>query len=114
MNAYLLLFVESLTSVAISLAVLYVLSRPLLNILARICPDEQAAAFWLSYTKLMLMLAPLLLVLAVDLFSHFSDPLDSLRLALLAALGGLLLGLHAIGKRLGQFVRAPQNPGGAA
>jgi len=114
MNAYLLLFVEALTSVAISLAVLYVLSRPLLNILTRICPDEQAAAFWLSYTKLMLMIAPLLLVLAVDLFSHFSDPLDSLRLALLATLGGLLLGLHAIGKRLGQFVRTPQIPGSAA
>ncbi len=114
MNAYLLLFVEALTSIAISLAVLYVLSRPLLDILARICPDEQAAAFWLSYTKLMLMIAPLLLVLAVDLFSHFSDPLDSLRLALLATLGGLLLGLHAIGKRLGQFVRAPQTPGSTA
>jgi len=114
MNAYLLLFVEALTSVAISLAVLYVLSRPLLNILTRICPDEQAAAFWSSYTKLMLMIAPLLLVLAVDLFSHFSDPLDSLRLALLATLGGLLLGLHAIGKRLGQFVRTPQIPGSAA
>lgn len=114
MNAYLLLFVEALTSIAISLAVLYVLSRPLLDILARICPDEQAAAFWLSYTKLMLMIAPLLLVLAVDLFSHFSDPLDSLRLALLATLGGLLLGLHAIGKRLGQFVRAPKIPGSTA
>lgn len=114
MNAYLLLLVEALTSIAISLAVLYVLSRPLLDILARICPDEQAAAFWLSYTKLMLMIAPLLLVLAVDLFSHFSDPLDSLRLALLATLGGLLLGLHAIGKRLGQFVREPQITGCAA
>lgn len=114
MNAYLLLLVEALTSIAISLAVLYVLSRPLLDILARICPDEQAAAFWLSYTKLMLMIAPLLLVLAVDLFSHFSDPLDSLRLALLATLGGLLLGLHAIGKRLGQFVRTPNIPGSAA
>lgn len=114
MNAYLLLCVEALTSIAISLAVLYVLSQPLLDILARICPDEQAAAFWLSYTKLMLMIAPLLLVLAVDLFSHFSDPLDSLRLALLATLGGLLLGLRTIGKRLGQFVQAPNIPGSAA
>ncbi|MBL8413740.1 MAG: hypothetical protein JNM42_04815 [Propionivibrio sp.] len=114
MNAYSLLFAESLISVALSFAVLYVLSGPLVNVLGRICPDEQAAVFWLSYTKVMLMIAPLLLVLTVDLFSHFSDPMDSLRLALMAALGGLLIGLHSIGKRLGQFVATPQNPGSAA
>lgn len=108
MNVYLLLFVEALTSLVVSSAVLHVLSRPLLDVLTRICPDEQAAAFWLSYTKVMLIIAPLLLVLTVDLFSHFSDPLDSLRLTLLAALAGLLFSLHAIGKRLGQFVRTPQ------
>lgn len=77
----------------------------------RICPDEQAALFWLSYTKVMLMIAPLLLVLMVNMFSHFSDPMDSLRLALIAALGGLLIGLHSIGRRLGQFVATPQKPG---
>ena len=79
-----------------------------MNILGRICPDEQAAAFWLSYTKVMLMIAPLLLVLIVDMFAHFSNPLDTLRLALTAALGGLLIGLRSIGKRLGQFVKVPQ------
>ena len=114
MNAYFLLLAESLISVATSLAVLYVLSRPLVNVLVRICPDEQAAAFWLSYTKIMLMIAPLLLVLAVDLFAHFRDPLDSLRLARIAALGGLLIGMHSIGKRLGRFVVSPRQPGSAA
>lgn len=114
MNAYFLLFAESLISIAVSLAVLYVLSGPLVNILSRICPDEQAAVFWLSYTKVMLMIAPLLLVLTVEMFTHFGDPIDSLRLALMAALGGLLIGLHSIGKRLGQFVATPQQPGGAA
>lgn len=114
MNAYFLLLAESLISVAASLAVLYVLSRPLVNVLARICPDEQAAAFWLSYTKIMLMIAPLLLVLAVDLFAYFRDPLDSLRLALMAALGGLLIGMHSIGKRLGRFVETPRQQGSAA
>ena len=104
MNAYFLLFAESLISIAVSLAVLYVLSGPLVNILGRICPDEQAAVFWLSYTKVMLMIAPFLLVLSVDLFTRFNDPLDSLRLALMAALAGLLIGLYSIGKRLGQLV----------
>jgi len=114
MNAYFLLFAQFLLSVALSFAVLFVLSGPLVNVLGRICPDEQAALFWLSYTKVMLMIAPLLLVLMVDMFSHFSDPMDSLRLALIAALGGLLIGLHSIGRRLGQFVATPQKPGGAA
>lgn len=114
MNAYVLLLVESLLSLAASLAVLYALSRPLMNVLARICPDEQAASFWLSYTKLMLILAPLLMVLIVDLFTHFSNPMDTLRLALIAALGGLLACLHSVGKRVGQFVKLPRRAGEAS
>lgn len=114
MDAYLLLLAESIISLIISLIVLSVLSRPLVNVLAQVCPDEKAAVFWLSYTKLMLVIAPLLLVLSVDLLAHFASPLDSLRLALMAALGGLLLGLHLIGKRLGQFVPVPKNLRSAA
>lgn len=112
MNTYLMpLFIEALTSVFVSLTVLYVLSRPLLNVLSRICPDEQAAAFWLIYAKVMLIIAPLLLVLTVDLFMHFSEAMDALRLALIVALGGILIGLHLIGRRLGQFMLVPKQPG---
>lgn len=114
MNAYVLLFAESLISITASLAALYVLSGPLVNVLGRICPDQQSAVFWLSYTKVMLMIAPLLLVLTVDMFTHFSSPMDSLRLALMATLGGLLIGLYSIGKRLGQFVMPPQHRGSAS
>jgi hypothetical protein len=114
MNAYLLLFVELLISVAASLAVLHVLCRPLVNTLGRICPDEQAALFWLSYTQVMLIIAPLLLVLMLDFLTHFSDPMDNLRLALMAALGGLLIGMRSIGKQLGRFVSAAQTPRSAA
>ena len=111
MNSLFLLLAESLTSIAVSLAVLYVLSDPLVRVLGRICPDEQAAVFWLRYTKVMLVIAPLLLVQMVDMVSPFRDPMDSLRLALIAILGGLLIGLHLIGKRLKQFETAPQNSG---
>ena len=114
MENYLLLLLESLTSIAVSLTVLYVLSRPLMNVLSRICPDEQAAAFWLSYTKVMLLIAPLLLVLTVDMFAHFSDPMDTWRFALMMALGGILIGLYMVGERLGRFVTAPQKTGGAS
>lgn len=114
MENYLLLLLESLTSITVSLTVLYVLSRPLMNVLSRICPDEHAAAFWLSYTKVMLLIAPLLLVLTVDMFAHFSDPMDTWRFSLILALGGILLGLYMVGERLGRFVTAPQKTGGAS
>jgi len=114
MNSYFLLFIESVTSLSVSISVLYVISRPLINVLSRICPDEQAAAFWLSYTKVMFLIAPLLLVLTVDLFAHFSDPLDTWRFSLILALAGILIGLYVIGKHLGQFVTAPQQTGDAS
>lgn len=114
MENYLLLLLELLTSIAVSLSVLRVLSLPLMNVLSRVCPDEQAASFWLSYTKLMLLIAPLLLVLTVDLFTHFSAPMDAWRFSLMMALGGILIGLYMVGERLGRFVISPQKTGGAS
>ncbi|MGE8357157.1 MAG: hypothetical protein ACN6N0_12280 [Microvirgula sp.] len=108
MNASIQLFAAIFISVAVSLAILRALSRPLIALLDRLCPDPQAAAFWFSYTRVMLVIAPLLVVLLVDLFAPAGGPLDSLRLTLVAELGGALIGLHSIGKRLGQFVRAPE------
>ena len=111
MNAYLMLFLEVIMSVVVSTAVLYVLSCPLVRVLERICPDEQAALFWLSYTKVMLMIVPLLLVLIVDLFTQLGAPIESLRITLIAILGGLLLGLYSVGNRLGKFVTIPEQMG---
>ncbi|ANJ67796.1 hypothetical protein A9404_10770 [Halothiobacillus diazotrophicus] len=110
MDHLLLLLAEVLTSLAISLAVLFVLSEPLMRLLGRICPDDQAVLFWVRYAKVMLVLAPLLLVLTMDLLSPWRDPIDNLRLGLIACLGGLLWVLHLVGKRLGRFERIPANP----
>lgn len=107
MNTYLLLLGELALCLAISLAVLRVLSRPLAGVLDRLCPDERAAAFWHAYTRVMLLVAPPVCVLVVDLLSFFGDPFDKLRFALLATLCGLLGGLHTVGQRLGRFVRTP-------
>lgn len=103
MNTYLLLLAESILSMTISLVVLAVLSRLLADVLSRICADERAARFWVNYTKVMLVIAPWLLVLTVDLFTRYKDPLDALRLAVMAALAGVLFGLHLLGKRLSRF-----------
>jgi hypothetical protein len=109
MNTYLLL-AESILSITISLVVLSVLARPLADVLSRICADEKAAQFWVNYTRVMLVIAPWLLVLAVDLFSRYKDPLDALQLAMMAALTGVLFGLHLLGKRLGRFEAVPHLP----
>ena len=92
--------------------VLRALYRPVHGVLEPIGPDPQAAGCWESCPQVMLFSAPLLLVLSVDLFAHFSNPMDNLRLALIAALAGLLLGLHSVGKRLGKFVVTPNDAGG--
>lgn len=109
MNTYLLLLLELLISIGASLIVLRILASPLIKTLGRICPDEESAGFWLGYTKVMLVIAPLILVLLMDLFSRYSTPLDSLRMALIAALAGLLAGLHLIGSRLGRFIVVPEH-----
>lgn len=109
MNPLAQLLMASLISVTLSLVVLRLLSRPLACVLARICPDEPAAAFWLSYTQVMLTIAPLLVTLTVDWVAGTEQPLAAARLTLMAALVGLLVGLHAVGRRLGQFVRLPKD-----
>jgi len=110
MNAYLLLLLEALISLVASFVVLRALTIPLLRTLEHICPDEQSANFWLSYTRVMLVIAPLMLVLVMDLFSRYDNPLDSLRLTILATLGGLLVGMHLLSRRLGRFIRPPEVP----
>jgi hypothetical protein len=114
MIATYLLFAELLISITVSLLVLYVLADPLVKILSLICPVEQAAIFWLSYTKIVLTIAPLVLVLSVDMLSHLNDPMENLRLALIAALGGVLIGLHLVGKRLEKFETTLHNSGSAS
>ena len=58
-----------------------------------------------SFAVLRALSAPLLLVLVVSMFARFSDPLGSVRLALVAALAGLLIGLLSVGRRMAPFVK---------
>lgn len=99
-----------LSAIALSLlasaAVLYFLSAPLHALLCRLCPEQAAANFWLAYTRIMLTLAPLLMVVLASLFSTPTGLADVLRMALLAIISGLLLALGRIGQRLGHFVPA--------
>ena len=108
MNDTLPLLCECLLSVLLSLAILSLLSRPLAGLLGRLCPDAESAAFWRSYTQLMLTLAPLLCVLLLDLLVYSGDLSAKLRYGLIASLGGLLSGLWIVGRRLAQFIDAAE------
>lgn len=100
MNTITLFITEILISLGLSAVVLFAISRPLLNALLDLCPTEKQAAFWLSYTRTMLLLAPLLLVLVVDGAQVYDNTLDAIRVALMAALAGILLGMIIVGKRI--------------
>lgn len=95
-----LFITEILISLGLSTAVLFAISRPLMNALLDLCPTEKQAAFWLSYTRTMLLLAPLLLVLVVDGTQMYENTLDNIKVALMAALAGVLLGMIIVGKRI--------------
>ena len=107
-----MLLAELAVSVVASTVVLLVLSRPLVKVLMRICQNEDSANFWLSYTRLMLLIAPMLLVACVEFLSRFSEPMVCVRLALMAILGGLLLGLHIVGNGISQSIRPVSMEGG--
>lgn len=112
MSTYLLLLLELLFCIGTGqrvLRVLRILASPLIKTLGRICPDEESARFGLGYTRVTLVIAPLILVLLMDLFSRDSTPQDSLRMALLASPGGLLAVLHLIGSRIGRFITVPKH-----
>ncbi|QTR50988.1 hypothetical protein [Candidatus Thiothrix anitrata] len=100
MDTIALFTLEILISLSLSITVLFVISRPLLNALRDLCVSEKQADFWLSYTRTMLLLAPLLLVLVIDGMYVYTDALDSIRVTLIAALTGILLGLIIVGKRV--------------
>ncbi len=104
MNSYLLLLSEILLSLLASLLVLKALSTPLLNMLERVCPNGDAAQFWLNYTRVMLMMAPLLLVLVMHSFTRHSSPEDALRMALIAALLAMLIGMRVMGNKLSRLI----------
>ncbi|WP_124949170.1 hypothetical protein [Sulfuriferula thiophila] len=100
MNSLLLFSAEILLSLSLSATVLYAISSALRNALQDLCPSDRQAEFWVAYTRTMLILAPLLLVMVVDGMSSHGDVLGNIRIALVAALAGLLFGMIIVGKKV--------------
>jgi hypothetical protein len=61
MNAIGIFSIEVIISLSMSLFILWVLEKPLINVLKDLCPTKTQADFWLAYTRIMLLITPLLL-----------------------------------------------------
>lgn len=106
MNNSAIIFIAELTiSLGVSVAVLYLLQPVLYSLLREICRGETRASFWATFTRLMLLISPLLVVI---LFSHtMAETAVSFthvfRDALLHALLGQFVGLLIVGGILISF-----------
>ncbi len=100
MNSLNLFFTEISISLVLSLLTLLILSKPLINILEDLCPTQKQAAFWLVYTRMMLIISPLLLVLIVSVMAKSQNNIESIKVSLIAALAGLLIGMIIVGKKI--------------
>ncbi len=94
-----LLLIEVVISMIASITIMLLLSQPLKTALIDLCPTEKQANFWLAYTRTMLLISPLLLVLFIN-STHKGDTFSDLRSAFIAALAGLLIGLIIIGRKM--------------
>lgn len=100
MNSVNLLLFETFLSLGLSLLVIFLVSKPLKNILSDLCATESQAVFWRAYTHIMLLILPLMLVLLASILGKTYSDVDAIKISLLAALCGLILGMLIIGKRL--------------
>lgn len=60
MNEVSLFIIEILIGLSVSACVIFILNKPLTNVLIDICGTEVRAKFWVIYSSLMLVIAPLL------------------------------------------------------
>lgn len=88
--------------------------RPVLSeVLEKLCESPLAARFWITFTHLMLLMFPLLLVLLYShtAFLNLDHMAELLRNTLLRTLIGLTLGLVAVAANVWMFaVDTPRQP----
>lgn len=98
---------EILFSLAVSLFVFALLQPVLRAMLRELCQGESRAAFWDTFTRLMLFIAPLLVVIMLTKSTRQEEIVlvQAMRDTLLHTLFGQFLGLLIIGKVLLSFSR---------
>lgn len=107
MSPALLFILSILLSLSLSLGIIHYLRTNLLHVLASLCPAGQGTAFWLRFTHLMILVAPLILVV---LFSPTeragtTTALSHIKQVLVLSLGGQFLSLVVLGRGLWKAIQ---------
>lgn len=100
MNAGFSLLLAVVVSLGLSAIVVAVLWTPLQRLLATLCKSGEASQFWVSFTSVMLFLAPLTLSMIVISPQDAPGAVQVLRSTLLASLFGVGLSLMVVGLKL--------------
>ena len=106
MNPLELFLAQIALSLALSTAVLLRLQSLMRRIGVQVCEEGgMATEFWISYTQLMMIIAPLMLVSWLD-GPRYAASVEQMRSALAAVLFGQFLGLALVGRAVwNAFVR---------
>lgn len=111
MHDIILFLIEISISLAVSGFVIVSLSLPMQKLLEDICGTETRARFWVAYTKVMLVLAPLLTVFFLGSYGTLTDTHNFafIKITLGFVLSALFISLLFIGaKIMGTIPKATQ------
>lgn len=95
-------------SIAVSLLILARLQSLLRRIGTEVCEQGGGSTeFWVAYTQLMMVLAPLLLVAIVSHAGRTLSPVEQLQSSLAVVISGQLAGLVLVGRAVWKMIVRP-------
>jgi hypothetical protein len=94
------LAVSVIVSLCLSTSVSAVMLKPLRGVLSQLCPGNSSTTFWLSFTTLMLFVAPLLFTMLFEGSVIGTDPIAIVRTALASSLFGAFAALLVVGYQI--------------
>ncbi|HHJ16556.1 MAG TPA: hypothetical protein ENJ80_07650 [Gammaproteobacteria bacterium] len=108
-----LILVQVSLCFGISMAVIALLRRHLIDVLTDTCGTPKRAAFWLMFTQLMLVIAPLLLVIFfTDAKPGINDyPAAAIKDTLFQSLFGIFIAISMVGRVIWKSATAEVLPG---
>jgi hypothetical protein len=108
MDAVTVFFAEVVACVAISTFILVRLQSLLRDLGGRVCEDGGGATeFWLAYTQLMMLVAPVLLVAGFSNAGQHATLVAQLKSSFVVVLSGQFIGLALVGRAVWKSIVRP-------
>lgn len=116
MNTINLFLLQITLSFGLSVLVIMLLKAQLREVLTEICGTSSRAAFWVTFTQLMLVIAPLLLViLFTDLKPGVSIyPAETIKDTVFRSLFAIFIAIAMIGRVIRKSIAVPPLPNHSA